>query len=108
MPEINIDPKAVRKAASDLRSCTSQLRDKTGTFDTIIDEIECAWKSRYTQQYIAILESTERDIERILRSIDTAAGNLDSIAVSVEKAEAELQNIMSRNGGSGGGGGGSW
>lgn len=104
MNEIKVDPKEVRKAAAKIRSCVSQIKEKSRTFNDIEEEIENSWKSRYTRQYLNCLESTENDVARSLRSLETTAGNLDRIAAAVEKAEAEIGQAMS-GGGSGGGGG---
>lgn len=104
MTEINIDPQEVRQAAKKIRNCVSQIREKSHTFNDIEEEIENSWKSRYTRQYLNCLENTESSVARSLRALETTAGNLDRIATSVERAEAEIQKAMS-GGGSGGGGG---
>ncbi len=103
MFDINIDPYRVRKAAAELRDCTSQLREKTRTFNDIEDEIEASWKSRYTRTYLNCLEDTEGNVMRTVDNIDLIADNLDKIAQAVENAEADIQSKLS-----GGGGGGSW
>ncbi|MCM1577910.1 MAG: hypothetical protein NC078_03825 [Ruminococcus sp.] len=108
MQEIKIDPKQVRNAAAELKGSMSLIRDKLGLFRDIENEIEASWKSRYTRDYLNILEETEDRIRKAVGSVETIASNLDSIAGSAERAEQDVRDIMNRNSGSGGGGGGTY
>ncbi len=113
MQEINVDVQEVRRAANELRNSMSLIREKFGVFQDIENEIEASWKSRYTRQYINCLEETEGQVRKTVVSIENVASNLEQIAYSVEKAEREIQDLMSRGagaagGGSAGGGGGSF
>lgn len=107
MTKIKVDAEAVRRAAVQIRSSVSQIKEKNRTFNDIEDEIENSWKSRYTMQYIACLENTENQVKKCLRSLEETAAKLENIAGAVERAEAEIQQAMS-GGGSGGGGGASF
>ena len=108
MADINIDPYEVRKAASTLRNCTSQIKGSYHTFDDIEENIETAWKSSSTRDYLNCLDETETDVRRTVSALDSIAEALERIARAVEQAEADLQNVMSGggNGAFGGGNGG--
>lgn len=98
MTDINIDTAAVIQAASELKNCASQLREKKNALNNIEEEIETAWKSKYTRQYLDCLEETENDVEKTIRYIETIAAELMRIAQAAETTEAELQRIVSGSG----------
>jgi len=94
MSEINIDPDVVRRVAMDLKKTANDLRAQRRTFDSISDEIEGSWKSRYTGRYIGCLDRTESDIMRAERKLENIADRLLYIADQAENAEAELEKAI--------------
>lgn len=104
---IDIDPGEVSRAAEKVRSAARNISDSAKTFEHIEGDIEDSWKSRYTSQYISIIDDTYLKVRKTASRLMETANSLDRIAAAVRKAEEELQRELARSGGGGSVGGGS-
>lgn len=98
---LNIKPKKVRDAASQLDQGADDLEGTVRVLGEIIGEIESSWKSRYTDSYLECLYATRRALLKIIDGIEDTSDTLDDIADTVERAEEEINRIMQNGGNSG-------
>lgn len=113
MAGIKILTSEIIKVASDIKKSEGRLSNNISVFSNVENDINDAWKSRYTADYIACLEADKKELARICDGLEKIANELNEIAFAVEESERNLRNLFNNQsgqsgGGSGGGGGGSW
>lgn len=112
MAGIKILTPEILKIASDIKKSEGRLSNNISVFSNVENDINDAWKSRYTADYIACLEADKKELVRICDGLEKIANELNGIAFAVEESERNLHDLFNKqggqSGGSGGGGGGSW
>lgn len=95
MPGINVNVEVVKDVKTNISQYIKNLEEvDLAALDRIMQQLDMAWKSQYTEEYISCIMKTRRKLANLIYDLKELERMLGNTAMSVENAEERLRKIL--------------
>lgn len=94
MGKILYDSESIRNAASQIARKVSELESKVNQIDTIVMDIEGAWKGTASDAYVQNLMGKKQDLTKIINKLKELPSCFNKIADSNDEVQNRITSAI--------------